>query len=308
MKRVLITGGAGFIGSHLIENLIEKDYHITVIDDLSTGNLALVNDSVEFYNRNLYLDDIEGIFNNVRPHIVFHLAAESSVAKSVDNPLLNAQRNITATINVLECARNYLVEKLIFTSSAAVYGTPQQLPITEDHVLSPLSPYGLSKKTCEEYIRMYNSLYGLNYTIFRLANIYGVKDDLFNAEDVTSSMLSKCLKEEPIYITGNGAQTRDFVNVHDTVIVLEKSIRTLENQTYNLSSGIEISIEELYLLLQKYNPKMADAHYVEDREGDISRSVLDNSRLQTDLGVWEPQYTLEDGIAEIVRQTLLVNQ
>jgi len=308
MKRVLITGGAGFIGSHLVENLIKKDYHITVIDDLSTGNLGLVNDSVEFYNRNLYLEDIEDIFNKVRPHIVFHLAAESSVAKSVHNPLLNAQRNITATINVLECARNYLVEKVIFTSSAAVYGTPQQLPITEDHVLSPLSPYGLSKKTCEEYIRMYQSLYGLNYTIFRLANIYGVKDDLFNAEDVTSSMLSKCLKEEPIYITGNGAQTRDFVNVRDTVNVLEESIRALENKTYNLSSGNEVSIQELYLLLQKYHPKMDDAHYVEDREGDISRSVLDNSRLLKDLGLWEPQYTLEKGIAEIVRQTLLVNQ
>ena len=208
---VLVTGGAGFIGSNIVDGLIEADHQVIVVDNLSTGKKENLNEQAEFYNLDLEDQELKEIFRENEISHVIHHAAQIDVQHSIKDPLFDAQNNILSTINLLECCRAYNVKKIIYASSAAVYGEPDYLPVDEDHPIKAMSPYGISKHTPEHYIKMYSELYNLKYTIFRYANVYGPRQDPKGEGGVVSIFVDKMLAEERPVIFGDGQQTRDFV-------------------------------------------------------------------------------------------------
>lgn len=213
--KVLVTGGAGFIGSHVVDCLIESGHETVVVDNLATGKASHVHPKAKLYVTDIRSKELKEIVETEKPRVVIHQAAQVSVKRSVDEPLWDAEINILGTLNLLECCRAANVEKLIYASSAAVYGDPVYVGVDERHLIQPLSLYGVSKYTPELYIKVYHHLYGLNYTILRYANVYGPRQDSEGEGGVVSIFIDKLLKGEQPIIYGDGEQTRDFVYVTD---------------------------------------------------------------------------------------------
>ena len=217
MKKVLITGGAGFIGSHVADRFLLNNYEVIAADNLVTGNIDNINGkNIKFFNIDIRdREKLEELFKNEKPDYVIHLAAQVSVSSSVGDVLYDAEENITALINILELCKKYNTEKIVFSSTAAVYGIPEEVPSREANKTAPLSPYGLSKLTGEEYIKMYSRLFGVNYVILRYANVYGPRQSAHGEAGVVSIFNDKIKANGDIFIEGDGLQTRDFVFVKD---------------------------------------------------------------------------------------------
>ncbi|NOU66240.1 NAD-dependent epimerase/dehydratase family protein [Paenibacillus sp. LMG 31461] len=300
--RVVVTGGCGFIGSHIVERLIKEKHEVLVIDNLSTGKIENINlNEVIFHQIDILDQNLNDIFHQFKPRIVYHLAAQIDIQKSMKDPKFDADSNIKGTISLLECCRNVGVRKIIYASSAAIYGNPLYLPIDEKHSKIPLSFYGLSKFTPESYIKLFSELHDLKYTILRYANVYGERQDYKGEGGVVSIFLNKILKNEAPYINGDGEQSRDFIYVKD---IAEANLAVMDagdNEIYNISTNIPTKINTLY---QNIILSCARTHimpiYKESRKGDILDSYLDNQKIKTHLG-WEPKYTLIDGIKETLR-------
>ncbi|MDN4079267.1 NAD-dependent epimerase/dehydratase family protein [Paenibacillus polymyxa] len=297
--RILVTGGAGFIASHIVDRLIAEQHEVCIVDNLSTGKQENINPSAIFYNVDIRSEELLEVFENFKPQILIHHAAQISVSHSVADPSQDASINISGTINILDCCYKTGVQKIIYASSAAVYGYPEELPVKESAKLSPLSPYGLSKLTPEFYIQLYSNLHGLKYTILRYSNAYGERQDPKGEGGVISIFLDNLLAGKEIQIHGDGAQTRDFIYVKDIVNANIAALTKGENCITNISTQTEISVKELFEMMRNILGIDASAYYMQERIGDIKYSSLSNQQAQLILG-WTSQFTLYQGLKETI--------
>lgn len=296
MKKILITGGAGFIGSHIIEVLQKENCEITVLDNLHTGLKENVPERVRLIELDIRDKGVIDIFEQYQFDVVLHLAGQTMVNVSVDDPFYDADVNIMGTVNILESCRKTGVKRIIFSSTAATYGNIEEVPIREEFSVNPLSFYGLSKLTVEKYLKLYHDLYGLEYVILRYANVYGERQGDGGEGGVISIFTKKIAKDESFVIHGDGKQTRDFVYAGDVARANWYAANTKYcNTIYNVSTNSETSIRELVDLLESASGKTIDRQYGERREGDIYRSVLDNSKIVTNLN-WRPMINLQEGL------------
>lgn len=296
--KVLITGGAGFIGLHFVEKLVKEKIDVVIVDNLSSGIKERIPKSGAFYDVDIEDKSIETIFAIEKPDYVVHLAAQVSVQVSMKNPLADCLANIAGTVNLLQNCVKYNVKKFIFASSAAVYGEPAYLPIDEDHPQHPISFYSLSKQTSEQYIKLYAKHFGLNHSILRFANVYGPGQNSHGEAGVISIFLNSILEQTPPIIYG-GEQTRDFVYVKDVADGLYSALHNGRNCTFNLSTNTETKINELLMLmLKKVNSHLTPV-IKPQREGDIGQSRLNNTKALTELH-WIPRYSLDRGLQETI--------
>ena len=303
MEKVLITGGSGFIGSHVVDKFISNNYEVVVVDNLVTGNYKNIDGKkLTFVNEDIRnIKKLEEIFVNNKISHVIHMAAQVSVSASVENIKYDAEENIIALINILELSRKYGIKKVLFSSTAAVYGIPEEVPSKEDNKTSPLSPYGLSKLVGEEYLKMYSKLFGVNYVILRYANVYGPRQSAHGEAGVVSIFNDKIKENSDIFIEGDGNQTRDFVYVKDVANANYLcTVEDVKNETLNVSTNTEISIVNLFNTMKKYSGYEKEAHYKEERIGDIRHSKLDNTKLKS-MTSWEPNFDLENGLKEYLQ-------
>ncbi|MFE4047065.1 MULTISPECIES: NAD-dependent epimerase/dehydratase family protein [unclassified Priestia] len=298
--KVLVTGGAGFIGSHIVEQLLEEGYQVVIVDNFSTGKKSFLPRDIPFYKMDIQSTDLQQIFEEEKPEIVIHVAAQVDVNSSIKNPKNDASINILGTINLLNCCHKYKVKKIIYSSSSAVYGVTEDCSIKESFPVSPLSFYGISKSVAELYMKAYHSLYNLNYTVLRYANVYGPKQSISGEGGVVSIFCKKILKKEAPVIYGTGEQTRDFIFVKDVAKANIRAISKGKNQIINIGCNEKTSIKELYQLLLSLNPSLfiTESPINEPiRSGDILHSRLDNTKAKQILN-WEPHYTLKEGLEE----------
>lgn len=291
-KKVLVTGGAGFIGSHLVDLLIENGHSVVIVDNLSSGSEKNLNKSAKFYNMDINSPDLINVFKENQIDYIFHLAAQANVSFSTKYPAVDATENVIGTINILQFAKQFGVKKFMAASTAAVYGVPERLPVDEEHNTTCLSFYGLSKYTMEKYIE----LFGVDYIIFRFANVYGPRQSAHGEAGVVAIFADKMKSGDDITINGDGEQTRDFVYVKDIAKVCLKAVESdIKNEVINVSTCQAISINKLFeIMSENYNYKKS-ANHGEDRIGDIKHSILDNQKCTKLLGI-TPKTSIEDGL------------
>ena len=298
--KVLVTGGAGFIGSHLVDRLIQEGHEVVIVDNLSTGKRRNVNRAAQFYKMDIQSWRLERVFRNERPHIVMHLAAQMDVRKSVEDPMFDAQVNILGTLNVLQQAVKHGAKKVVFSSSGgAIYGEQDVFPAPESHPTRPLSPYGLSKLCGEQYLSYFQRVGGLQVVSLRYANVYGPRQDPEGEAGVVAIFIQKLLNNEQAIINGNGRQTRDFVYVED---VVEANLMMMGPETsgaYNVGTGVETPINDLFRLLVQHTGSACKEVHGPAKKGEQARSVVDAGRLRHELS-WEPKTSLSDGLKRTV--------
>ena len=297
---ILVTGGAGFIGSHIVDELINNSYNVIVADNLSTGRMENINNNAIFYNIDIKdKTRLETLFINNKIKYIIHLAAQASVGYSMKYPICDANENIISSLNLIELAKKYNIKKLIVSSTAAVYGEPQYLPIDENHNANPSSYYGLSKLTMEKYIKLSN----IDYIIFRFSNVYGPRQIPEGEAGVVSIFMDYFINNNEINIFGDGNQTRDFIYVKDIAKILFLCIKNdnMTKEIINISSNVSISINELYEKLKHITKKDLKVNYLEERRGDIKHSLLNNSKLLNyiDIKLTNINAGLEKTIEEI---------
>ncbi|MNH77824.1 UDP-glucose 4-epimerase [compost metagenome] len=293
--KIAVTGGAGFIGKHTVEKLLEQNHQVMVIDYLEDGTKSYFDERVTLYETDIGSGKLSQIFSTERPDAVIHLAGQISVQRSLHNPYLDAQHNILGTVNLLKQCVDYHVRKIVFSSSAAVYGNPLYLPIDESHEVDPLSFYGLSKLATEKYIESFSRQYGLDYAILRYANVYGPGQTVKGEGAVVASFVDRMLEGERPTIYGDGEHSRDFIFVKDVAAANVAALWRGSRQVMNISSGKPLTIHELFEILRD----LSDLHIVPDyqaaREGDIVHSLLNNDKARMLLN-WEPVHTIVDGL------------
>lgn len=297
--KVLVTGGAGFIGSHIVDLLIEKRYDVTAVDNLSSGKKENLHRESELVVQDIRDEALIHTFEKTRPDFVIHQAAQVSVPRSLHDPGEDAQVNILGLINVLECCRKTDVKKVVFASSAAIYGNPEYLPVDEKHPCRPLSPYGITKHAASYYCKMYHALYGLEYAMLRYANVYGPRQDHHGEGGVVTIFVNKLLTGERPVIFGDGSQTRDFVYVKDVAQANVLAVETAGCQEVNISIGTELTVIKLYQTMTGVLGLNLEPVFGPERAGDIYRSCLDSRLAQEALG-WEAEVMLDQGIEETV--------
>jgi UDP-glucose 4-epimerase len=299
--RTLVTGGAGFIGSHVVDALIERGDEVTVLDDVSTGrrdNLeqALANGAELMEGDIRDGDAVAELCHRVRPELIFHLAAQIDVRKSVADPAFDARVNVEGTINMLRGAQASGVRRVVNASSGgAIYGEGQTIPAPENHPVVPEAPYGLSKFCAERYCEIFGRLHGLSTVSLRYGNVYGPRQDPLGEAGVIAIFCGKLLDGTRPTIFGDGLQTRDYVYVGD---VVEANLRAAESEAtgaFNVGLGVEVNVLELVEALRPYAQDGFEPEHAPDRPGEIKRIALDCSRAREELG-WEAKVRLEDGI------------
>ena len=276
-NKVLITGGAGFIGSHIVEKLLENNYNVIIIDNLSSGSIENIpnSDTLKFYQLNIEKDDLELVFQKETPDYVIHLAAQTSVNFSISHPYYDANMNVMASIKLLELCKKYNIRKFITASSAAIYGNPKYLPIDENHPTEPMSQYDLSKLTMEKYIK----LSGISYIIFRFSNAYGPRQKSSKESGVVAIFNNAMKNNEPINIYGDGEQIRDFIYVEDIANICIKAINSnVENEIINFSTNKGVSLNQLFKVMKSLYNYTLNANYLPERIGDIKNSILSNDK------------------------------
>ena len=298
--KVLVTGGAGFIGSHLVDRLIQEGHEVVVVDNLLTGKRRNLNKEARFYKQDVQSSRLERVFSRERPLLVMHLAAQVDLRRSVEDPIFDAQVNILGTLNVLQQAVKYGTRKVIFASSGgAIYGEQDIFPAPESHPIRPLSPYGISKLNGEQYLAYYQRVSGIQHVILRYSNVYGPRQDPEGEAGVVAIFMGKMLAGEQPIINGNGRQTRDFVFVDD---VVEANLAAMGKEVqgiYNVGTAEETSINDLFRLLVELTNAGCKELHGPAKKGEQARSVVDISRVRQELG-WEPKVPLREGLKRTV--------
>lgn len=307
--KALVTGGAGFIGSTLVDRLLAEGHAVDVIDDLSNGSLANLAEARANREHELKVHQVDirdsGVVDLIArrgPEVVFHLAAQADVRVSVARPVFDAEVNIIGSLNVLEGARLAGARKVVFASSGGtIYGeaAPADLPLRESHPQQPLSPYGVAKRVVTDYLQVYRELHALEFTSLAMANIYGPRQDPHGEAGVVAIFAGLLLKGEPCTIFGDGNQTRDFVYVDDAVDAFVRAADRGSGLLCNIGTGVETSVNELYAAMAASAGVTEPATYGAARPGELARSALDPARAGMHLG-WEPWTTLSDGVGEVL--------
>ncbi len=299
-KKAIVTGGAGFIGSHICDALIERGIGVAVIDDLSSGKRANLAPDATFYEVDIRDESIPEIFEKEKPTYLLHLAAQMDVRKSVADPVYDASVNIGGSANLLEAGRAVGLEKTIYAATGgAMYGEPKNLPADETTPIEPLCPYGISKGAVEHYLGLYHRLYGMSYTSLRFPNVYGPRQDPHGEAGVVAIFSQMMLAGKQPKIFGDGTSTRDYVYVGDIVAANMIALETGDGARVNLGWGEEIPVQRVFDCVRDSVGCGIEPNYVPERLGEVARISLDASRAKEVLG-WEPQVALEDGIARSV--------
>lgn len=294
--RVLVTGGAGFIGSHVADRYLAEGHEVAVVDDLSTGRLENINPRAEFCRLDIAeLGPLEKVFARLRPEVVNHHAAQLDVRKSVADPLFDARVNIIGSLNLLEMARRYGTRRFIFASSGGcVYGESRDLPIRESAVLGPLSPYGVAKVTVEHYLDSYREIFGIESVVLRYSNVYGPRQDTKGEAGVIAIFIGRIMAGRPCIIFGDGCQTRDYVFIGD---VVEANLRALHGKggVCNIGTGKETSVNRLVEILEQVSRRKVERIFEPPRPGELLRNSLAIEQARS-LLEWQPGTPLERGI------------
>ncbi len=297
--KILVTGGAGFIGSNLVDKLISSDYDVVVIDDLSTGKVENLNEKAKLYKMDICDKDILEVFEKEKFDIVYHMAAQIDIQKSIKDPINDAMVNIIGTINILEACRKSNVKKIIYSSTAAIYGNPNHLGIDENHYKEPISFYGASKLSPEYYISIYSKSYNLDYTILRYSNVYGIRQDKNGEGGVVSIFLDKMMNYENVTIFGDGSSTRDYIYVEDVVDANINSIEYGNREIFNIGTGKYTSVINLFNIMRDIANKDIGVVFEDERLEDIKDSYFEINKSSSMLN-WKSKFCLEYGLRKTI--------
>lgn len=305
--KILVTGGAGFIGLHVVELLVRRGYETIIVDNFHVGKKDTVPPGVRIIEMDINSTQMEGVFVRERPDVVIHLAAQVDVAISIQNPVHDAEQNIIGTIRLLNYCQKYNVQKVIFSSTCAVYGETDDCSITESFPIKPLSYYGLSKSTSERYIQLFNNLNQVPFTILRYANVYGPRQTSLGEGAVISTFFGKILSGKAPFIYGDGEQTRDFVYVKDIAMANLLAINNGSNEIFNIGSNTKTSVNEILKMMSSLASVQVIPIHQPARDGDIQHSRLDNTKAASILG-WHPTYELLSGLRETFNYYKAINR
>ncbi len=298
--KILVTGGAGFIGSHVVEHYRQAGHQVVVVDDLSTGRLENLPPEVGFYRMDIRDPALDDVFRRERPEVVSHQAAKANVRESFELPCLYAEVNVVGSVNLLECCRRHGVRKIIYASTGgAVYGEPRQLPVPETHPVNPLDPYGASKHHVEHYLHLYRANFGILYTALRYPNVYGPRQDPLGEAGVVAIFTGKLLRGEVPTINGSGEQQRDFVHVSDVARANVLALEAGDDRICNLGSGRGTSVNDVFRHLAEITGFQGSPRYGPAKAGEVYRIFLDASAAAAELG-WRPEVDLREGLRETV--------
>jgi UDP-glucose 4-epimerase len=302
--RALVTGGAGFIGSTLVDRLLAEQHEVDVVDDLSTGSLANLAEArasgakLRIHQLDIRADELVDLMVHRRPEVVFHLAAQASVIISIDRPIFDADVNVLGSLRVLEASRIAGVRKVVFAASGgSLYGDVEKgdLPVKEQAAQLPMSPYGISKKVVLDYLRVYREIHGLEFTACALANVYGPRQDAFGEAGVIAIFSNKLVRNERCTIMGDGDQTRDFVYVDDVVDAFARAAQRGSGLVANIGTGIATSVNEVYAILAEHAGTKRAATHAKARPGEVRDIALDPTRARLHLK-WKPFTPLSVGL------------
>lgn len=300
--KVLVTGGAGFIGSHLADRLILEGHEVVVVDDLSTGKEKNLPKGVKFYKADILHSKLERIIRNEKPEVISHHAAQRDVRRSIEDPLYDAEVNILGLIQLVHFGVKHGCRQVIFASSGgAIYGETRVLPTSETERAAPVSPYGISKRAGEHYLHFFRQNSGIETTSLRYANVYGPRQDPFGEAGVIAIFTQKMLRNEQAIINGNGMQTRDYVYVDDVVEanMLAMHARPAQSDTFNVGTGIETSVNQIYRQIQSLTQCALKEVHGPEKRLEQNRSALDYGKIHKALD-WEPKVALKEGLERTV--------
>lgn len=308
MTTILVTGGAGFIGSHLCDRLLAEGHRVIAVDDLSSGKIANIAEArgygkgFTFFNLDVRSEGLLQLFERHHPEVVMHLAAQPAVRRSMDDPTADASVNLMGLLNVLECCGRSGARKVVFASSGgSIYGEPKKVPVKETAWSGsrPLSPYGITKRAAEDYLRFYERYRGLDYTALALANVYGPRQDPHGEAGVVAIFAARMLAGEAPTILGDGNQTRDYVFIDDAVHAFALAVDRGSAKLVNVGTGLETSVNGLYRMLAEITGFAGEPQRGPIPPGEVRRIALDNALAAKVLG-WKPWTHLEDGLAETI--------
>ena len=296
--RILVTGGAGFIGSHTLDALLAENSHdLAVIDDLSTGKREWLDPRLRFHHADIRnADEVRLVIDRERPEVLIHLAAQMDVRKSVAEPIFDAEVNIGGFLNLIEAGREKGLKRVIFASTGgAIYGEQEIFPCDEQHRSRPLSPYGISKLSTEMYLFFYKVQFGIDYVALRYSNVYGPRQDPHGEAGVVAIFCGRMLAQQPCTIYGDGEQTRDYVYVSDVVRASLAALNSSASGAFNIGTGQETSVNQLYSALARIAGNSQPPIYTAMRPGEQRRSVISPVRAAAELG-WRPEVSLNEGL------------
>ncbi len=295
--KILVTGGAGFIGSHVVNAYLAAGHEVVVVDDLSHGKKENLPPYIQFYKLDIRdKTQLRILFQLESFDVVNHQAALANVRESMARPDVYAEVNVIGSINLLEAAKDFGVKRFIYASTGgAVYGEPMYLPATEEHPINPLDPYGASKHAVEHYLYLYHANYGLDYVVLRYPNVYGPRQDPFGEAGVIAIFTQRMLQGKEVVINGDGTQQRDFLYVGDVAQANILALHRGDNGIYNLGTGVPVDVNTIYRKLKDLTGYPLEATYGPPKKGEVYRIYLDASKARAALG-WEPKVSLEEGL------------
>ena len=305
---ILVTGGAGFIGSHVVDCLVAGGHKVAIIDNLSAGVEKNVNSAAKFYKADMNdVPSLDKIFFDWKPEVVYHMAAQIDVRISMKDPVYDADQNILGSLRLLECCKEHHVKKIIFASTGgAIYGEQDYFPADEKHPVNPVSPYGIGKLTVEKYLYYYKVQYGLSYVALRYANVYGPRQNSKGEAGVVAIFSQRLLNKEPAMIYGDGKQTRDFVFVSDVANYNRLAIDPEIEGIFNVGTGVETSINEIYTQISTLAGMNTPPLYEKAKPGEQVRSVINPNRAVVRFGV-KPEISIVEGLKKTV-EWFMVNR
>lgn len=296
MAKILVTGGTGFVGSHLVDKLVQRRHKVVVIDNLSTGFRSNLNPRAKFYKIDICSAAIDKIFEKEKFDYMFHYAAQVDVRKSLQNPILDVEVNISGSLNLLRSCQRRKVKKVVFASTGgAIYGEQEYFPADERHPELPISPYGVAKLSVEKYLYFYQEVYGIHYVALRYSNIYGPRQNPKGDSGVVAIFSEKLLTDSPLTTYGDGRQTRDYLYVEDAVNAALLALKSKSSGAFNIGTGRETSVNQLCRMMKAKTSSKSKKVYAPFRAGEQRRSCIDYTKAKKLLG-WKPRFDLDSGL------------
>jgi len=299
--KILVSGGAGFIGSHVADALLIKGHEVHIVDNLSGGFEKNVPEKATFHKMDIRDEQIQKLWAEENFSVLYHLAAQMDVRKSVADPKFDADVNVKGFLNLMEAGRKNGLEKTIFSSTGgAIYGEPEYAPQDENHPLKPLSPYGITKRVSELYLFFYEKTHGIDWISLRYGNVYGPRQSPHGEAGVIAIFTERMLQNQQAFINGDGKQTRDYVFVKDVVQANIKALQHDKNDIFNVGTGTETDVETLFQEIQRLTETTIEQKHADAKPGEQQRSVLSTEKIQDELG-WQQNYNIKEGLYETVK-------